>query len=119
MPPPFTIQLPPVGPNQLQTMGLDFGKFLPAGVTLTGTPTVTLSVSSGTDATPAARLTRAGAVGTISTADGGTGVTNAAVLFQVGTCVAKVVYIADVVCARSDGDVAEGSLWFPCDPAEV
>ena len=111
---PSANSLPPVGPSQEQTCALDFGRVLPPGVTLTGSPAVTITVSSGDDPNPQLRLTRAGSVGTAAKAIGGTGVTNAAVLFQVGTCLPGVDYIVDVVCGRSDADVAEASTRFSC-----
>ena len=113
---PYARTLPSVLPNQEQTVAIDFGEALPAGVTLTGMPIVTISLASGNDPNPQSRLLRAGAVGTAPKAIGGTGVTNAAVLFQVGTCVPGAIYIVDVVCARTDSDVAESSTRLSCIP---
>src|SRR5258708_39995046 len=73
---------PIVATLQARSLGIDFGLYLDAGVTLTGTPTLTLSVVSGVDATPAARLTTGPTVGTITTDNGGTGVASAAIKFQ-------------------------------------
>ena len=108
------VSMPSIGPSQEQTMGVDFGEVLPAGVTLTGTPLVTVTVSSGDDTSPSSRLLRAGIVGTAPKAIGGSGVVNAAVLFQVGTCVVDTIYVVDVVCDRTDADVAEASTRFTC-----
>ena len=109
--------LPPVGPAQEQTLALDFGQVLPAGIFLMSAPTVTLSVVSGADATPQSRLLQPGAVGTVPFLGGGTGVAGAAVLFQVGTCQPGAVYLADVSCLASNGDVAEAAARFACVPA--
>ncbi len=92
-------------------MAIDFGNFLPAGVTLTGTPTIALSVSYGTDAAPQSRLVGGPVVGT---ARDGTGIANTAIVFQIGSCVAGTIYVIDAYCLRSDGDTAEASAHFQC-----
>jgi hypothetical protein len=43
----------PKDPSEVDDRGLDFAALLESGETLMGTPTVTVSVLSGTDATPA------------------------------------------------------------------
>lgn len=109
--------LPPVGLNQVQTLTIDFGRFLPSGVTLTGTPTVVLTAIFGVDTTPQARVTGGPIVGTAPTSSGGTGIANVAIFFQVSTCVPGVEYVADIYCSRSDGDVVEASTRFQCNAA--
>ena len=106
---PFFGTFPPVTPLQKQTLSFDFGKFLPAGVTLTGTPTLTLTPIYGTDSNPASRITSGPTIGTVSIALGGSGVTSTGILFQLFGCPAGVTYIVETVCTRSDGDIAEGS----------
>lgn len=107
--------LPPVAPNQKQTMAIDFGQFLPSGVTLTGTPTVTLSTSFGSDPAADSRVVSGPSIGTVSAALNGSGVVNAAIIFQVANCLPGVNYIVESYCDRSDGDVAEASTRFPCN----
>lgn len=43
----------PKDPGEVDDRGLDFAALLESGETLTGTPTVTVTVLDGTDATPA------------------------------------------------------------------
>ncbi len=118
IPLPQVIYLPSVGPNQVQTIGVDFGNFLPAGVVLNGTApstlSVTLSALIGTDASPQSRIASGPTIGTISQANGGSGLANTAVLFQVSGCLPNVQYQADVVSHRSDGDTVEAYVRFNC-----
>jgi hypothetical protein len=83
--------------------GLTWDFKLPAGVTLTGTPTVTVTVyehSDGADATPQDRLVSA----QVGTALNGT--TNCAVIAKFGPPQPDVNYLFTVSCARSDSGVA-------------
>lgn len=95
-----------------QTVTFDAGLFLPPGVTLTGTPTVALTVaagSTGTDSNPQSRVTIAPEIGTAPAALGGSGVANAALLVQF-TLLGGVTYLVWLECARSDGtDIV--SIW--------
>jgi hypothetical protein len=94
--------------NQVQTLTFDFGRrYLPEGVTLQGTPTVTFAVVSGEDADFADRV-KSKSIGAAPPPKG-TGRDLCAVLIQVGGLVAGVTYMPKAVCNRSDGDVAE--LW--------
>lgn len=94
-------------PNQLQTLSFDFGRYLPGGCELIGTPEITLSVApiptNGTDTTPQDRLIRGPQISTVPTSEGGTGVTNAGILFQVSGFVPGVIYQIEASCSRSDG----------------
>ena len=110
--------LPSVASLQVQTCAIDFGVFLPSGVTLTGTPTVNLGVNSGSDASPQSRLSSPPSIGTVPTSRGGTGIPNTAVIFQISGCLNGVTYTVEVVCPRSDGDTAEAWTLLPCvDPS--
>jgi hypothetical protein len=111
---PFIGELPFVAPDQVQTIALDFGRFLPAGVMLTGLPELNVSVKSGTDSSPASRISAGPTIGTAAQAIGGTGRAQTAVLFQVAGCVAGATYIVEAVCPRSDGDTAEGYVYLHC-----
>ena len=96
-----------------QTITIDFGGFLPPGVTLVGTPQVSLGLHWGDDADPQSRITGGPSVGTASQSPG-TGVTDAAVLVQV-TGVGGNDYLAWAKCDRSDGsDQASGWLYVNC-----
>jgi len=108
------IIFPNIGPNQAQTMGVDFGKFLPSGVTLTGTPTINVTALNGLDASPNSRISGGPSVGTISTANNGTGNTNTSVLYQISGCTPGETYQLDIYCTRSDGDRAESFVRFSC-----
>lgn len=107
---PQSRTLPPIDAGVPQTIGLDFGRFLPAGVTLTGTPTVAISVVAGTDPTPESRLTSAPAIGTAPVAQNGTGVSNATIFQQI-TPLGGVVYLIWAKCPRSDGS-GLASDWY-------
>jgi hypothetical protein len=111
---PAIAALPAVGVNQAQTMGVDFGNFLPPGVTLVGTPTVKLTTSFGNDPNPQSRISAGPVVGTISPALNGTGLANTSIIWQVEGCLPDVFYIVELSCARSDPDIAEASTRFPC-----
>ncbi len=111
---PFVIDLPVVAPAQVQTCAVDFGYFLPPGVRLHGVPVLSMSVRIGTDATPSSRINSGPIVGTVSTALGGTGLANTAILFQVHNCLDGVTYLIELYCDRSDGDVAEGWVRLAC-----
>jgi len=114
-PMPKLNDLPSIAPTQVQTCAIDFGNFLPSGVTLTGTPTIRITLRSGTDASPQSRLVGGPTVGTAAAAIGGTGIANAAILFQIGGCVGGAVYTIETYCTRSDSDVAEGWTRLTCD----
>jgi len=112
---PFFGNFPPVAPLQKQTLSMDFGKFLPSGVHLIGTPELTLSVRFGTDLAPNSHVTSGPTIGTVPTNLNGTGVTDAAIIFQVLGLIAGAQYTVEVVCNRSDGDIVEGSAGLPCN----
>ena len=107
------IVFPQIGPNQIQSMGVDFGQLLPANVTLTGTPTVTVTAVIGTDASAASRVTTTPIINTIPIPNGGTGIVNAAITWQVGGVVSGVTYQADVYCYTTSGDRVETFVRFP------
>lgn len=111
---PFFGQFPSVAPNQKQTISLDFGNFLPSGVTLTGTPTLNWIVKFGSDPTPTSHVTAGPIVGTISPTVGGSGIADTAILFQILGLLPGVTYIVEILCNRSDGDIAEGSAVLSC-----
>lgn len=88
-----------------ETVTFDYGILLAAGVVLTGAPTLTCDVYSGTDPAPSSRLLGAAAF----VASPNSGASNAAVAQLVGTMVAGVTYRLQCVCATSDGQNL--SLW--------
>ena len=91
---------------QAQTVWIDFGSFLPPGVALSGTPTVTVSVyqySAAQDASPASRLTEGPAIGTALANVGGTAHPNTTIFFQLSDLLANVTYLLTYSCARNDG----------------
>ena len=108
------ITFPQIGPNQQQTMGVDFGQFLNSGVTLTGTPTVTISAIVGTDAAASSRIITTPTIGSIPTVSGGTGLASTAVTWQVGGCLSGVTYQADIYCYTATGDRVETFVRFAC-----
>lgn len=99
---------------QKQTLGVDFGLFLPPGVTLTGTPTVSISVTQGVDPNAAERLLASPTIGTIQPGQNGTGVIDVSLLQQVGTCLGGVDYLLVFSCDRSDGDNVVAWAHLPC-----
>lgn len=99
--------------TEAQTLTIDFGPRLGAGVILTGTPTVTLTVMNGTDDTPQSRLHGDPQIG-VAPLPNGTGIANASVLFQVINCVAGVTYGVSSYCADSSGDTPEIDTSFLC-----
>lgn len=105
--------LPAIAPNQIQTIAVDFGRWLlPLGVTLTGTPTVNVTLDFGSDPNPQARVVRSPVIGTVAQLSGGTAVPNTAVIFQIGGCLPSNIYVFEIVCLRTDSDVAEA--WTTC-----
>jgi hypothetical protein len=109
--------LPAVAPSQVQTCALDFGFVpLPPGVILTGTPVLTLSVKIGTDTIPQSRITNGPFIGTQPVVLGGSGITNNAIIFQIGNCQPWVTYIIEGKCSLTDGDMIEGWCYFQCVP---
>lgn len=96
-----------------QTLTIDFGLRLPAGVQLTGTPTVTLTTLDGTDSTPQARLSAGPSIGTAPPPNG-SGVFEAAILFQVANCVAGTLYGVSAYCLSTAGDIPEADTSFLC-----
>lgn len=106
---PYGDDLPDVLVGQGQTLGFDFGFFLPAGVTLTGTPTVVATVMDGTDPTPDSEFAGAAAIGTIAVADGGSGKANTAIKRRFVPVLSPVHYLLQATCLRSDGDTAKMS----------
>lgn len=111
---PAVGQFPTIAPKQKQTMGFDFGNFLPAGASLTGTPTLVVTAKYGTDSSAQSRVSSGPSIGTISALNGGTGIENAAIIFQMFGCLSGVDYTLEVVCTRTDGDIAEGWGILPC-----
>jgi hypothetical protein len=111
---PAANQLPPIAPNQVQTVTCDFGAFLPDGVVLTGTPTFTvLEDIAGIDPNPSGILSGTPYIGT-APLPMGSNVPNVAVLQQTSKGVAGAIYLIEVICPRSDGDSAEGYFRLPC-----
>ena len=98
-------------------MGVDFGGYLRQGSTLTSAPTLVASVSLGTDPSPQSRIIGGPTIGTIPSNEGGTGLANTAILWQIDQCLAGVTYVIDIYCPSSDGDVVEASTRFSCVPA--
>ncbi len=85
------------------TISADFGFYLPAGVTLSGTPQVeAIAVLSGTDPDPESRITGGPSIGTVPVAQKGSGAADAAVLVQL-TALGAVEYFIWLTCGRSDG----------------
>ena len=97
------------GDGKRQTLGFDFGRFLPAGVTLVTNPTVEIHVIEGDDPSPSDRLIGAAVIGTIPLAERGSGKSNTAILQQVGNFPGTVEYVIAAACERSDGDTA--NMW--------
>lgn len=109
--------LPAIAPEQAQTIAIDFGKLLPSGVTLTGTPTLNVSTAAAGaahDPSPASRVSVGPMIGAVPVALGGTSFANAAVLAQFSNCIPNAVYVIEVVCQRSDGDKVEAYVHMPC-----
>lgn len=104
-------------PHQRKTMGIDFGKYVTAGITLTSTPILLLSTSFGSDPNPQSRVIGGPTINTLDPGVGGTGLHNTGVAWQVDQCLPGVTYVADVYCPSSDGDVVEASVRFSCVPA--
>lgn len=112
---PAANQLPSVAPAQVQTVTCDFGFFLPSGVTLTGTPTVTvISDIAGVDPSPSHILSGSPTIGT-APPPLGSNVANAAVLQRIASGLDGAIYLLEVTCSRTDGDVAEGYFRLPCE----
>lgn len=99
---------------QNQTVTFDFGAgtYLPEGVTLIGTPTISVSVLWGEDADPASRITGGPTIGT-APAPIGSGRTDTAILVQFSNCPGPLAYLVQVVCQRSDGDKAPMDAVLP------
>jgi hypothetical protein len=94
---------PAMLPHEVRPMTVDFAGVLPAGVTLSGTPTVTMSVAVGTDADPQSHVSGTPAIATVTGA-------NKAVSFTLASLVPGVEYVVDVYFPRSDAPaVAEAS----------
>lgn len=105
----------PVAPSQVQTCAIDFGNFLPSGVTLSGTPSLNVTVSKGYSSDPNNIINGSPTIGSVSADEGGTGLNNTAVLFQVKGCEAGLIYTIEVTCARSDNsDIVEGWTHLTC-----
>ncbi|HWA30023.1 MAG TPA: hypothetical protein VG867_02940 [Rhizomicrobium sp.] len=85
---------------QVQDLTWDFE--LPSGVTLTGTPVVTVTADNDDD--PQSHV-QSIAIGTAAYKDGRTGQADAAIIARVGP-VDAAVYTFTVSCARSDGQTA-------------
>lgn len=105
---------PAVGPNQIQTIGLDFGSWLSGADILTGSPTVNVTVKFGSDSSPQSRIISGPSLGTVPVSQGGTGISNAAIVFQFGNCIVGVQYIIDAFCDVSNGDRVEASTIIAC-----
>lgn len=89
---------------QVQTLVADFGNYLPLGVTLTGTPTVTIAVAADSGTPDPSAATRAAGPPYVVTPTQGTAVPNTGIALQVRQMVAGVKYLLTWSCARSDGD---------------
>lgn len=98
---------------EAQTLTIDFGSRLPAGVTLTGVPTVVLSSMDGSDSNPQSRIVGSPVIG-VAPPPNGTGVANAAVLFQVANCVAGTLYGVKCYCQATSGDTPDADTTFLC-----
>jgi hypothetical protein len=95
---------PPIDAGRKQTITLDFGDFLPAGVTLAGTPAVGGSMVSGPDVNPASRITSGPTIGPAPSAEDVSGAASAAILVQLQPmAAANNEYLVWGYCARSDG----------------
>lgn len=97
--------------GQTEVLWVDWGLDLSPGVTLApnATPDVTVTVTQGKDDNPQSHVLTTPYVGTVPTQDKGTGLTNAAVLFEFGELIGGVKYLIEVTCLRSDGTTA--SAW--------
>jgi hypothetical protein len=95
---------PLVATLQKQTLAVDFGSVIPTGAFLNGTPTLTVTTDNGVDATPSSRLTSGPTIGTLSVADGGTGIANAALFFQLSALVLGASYLLVYSCNVNNGD---------------
>ena len=98
-------QFSPIDSNEVVTLTSDFSADLQSGEILTGTPTFTLLVASGTDATPAARL------------NGAPQISGVYVLQSVKTCVSGTNYYALAICSTSAGRVLTQGGRLDCVPA--
>ena len=100
---------------QVQTLTFDVGSgfYLPPGVTLVGTPTVTITDEACLDPSPSSRLLDGPVVG-FAPKPKGSGRPNTAILQQVGNCFPGAFYLLVASCPRSDGDVAEIWNHLPC-----
>jgi len=95
---------PIVAEVQAKTLAVDFGLYLNTGVTLVGPADVAISVVSGEDATPQARLTSGPDIDTLSEADHGTGIVDAALFFQLSDLQPGTKYLLVYTCLASNGD---------------
>lgn len=114
---PFVRDNPPVSVGQKQTIAIDFGQFLPAGVTLIGTPDEDVTVyafSPEDDVEPGDIVAAGPQVGTAPIGIGGTGLTDTAILLEIECPTAGVIYDIRLSCGRSDGaDTVVGTIRQP------
>ena len=107
-----TQDLPPIDSTiQEEPIAFDFQPYLPPGVTLTGTPTVLMTVAADSDVADADvgdRILGSPVKGKVDPPHGA-GIDDTAVIVLIGQCVAGVTYLLHCHCRRSDGGNA--SLW--------
>jgi hypothetical protein len=107
--PPFGPAAPnftDLGTNEKKTVAWRFAaansSYLPSGVTLTGTPAITVTDAAGIDSNASNIL-----IGSPSITTYGSDPASTVVLQQVGHGVDGADYLFDVVVGQSDGDTAE------------
>lgn len=98
-------QFDPIAPEETVTLTLDFALDLEAGETLTGPASVSISVASGTDSTPASRL------------NGALNISGTYVMQSVFGCVAGVNYNVVGSCKTSLNRVLAVGGRLDCIPA--
>jgi hypothetical protein len=108
---------PAIDTYNTKTLAADYGEYLPSGVQLTGTPNVSLSVSSGRDPAPQDRIVFGPLITTAPVSEGGSGLPNTAVEFQIQPSPANgsIVYIVTFSnLMRTDGtDIESGYCRLP------
>lgn len=112
-----------IAPEQIEPIPFDVGDYLPPGVTLTGTPTITCWQSGAwktgaIDASAAARLVGSATIVTVAKPDG-SGRTSCAATRNFSLGVDGVTYTMKMVCARTDGGTAELHVNMRCVAAPV
>lgn len=111
---PLKVNLPPVLAGSVHTFGVDFGNLMALGDQLEYLLTVTVFAEWGSDPGAQGRLLGIPQIGTIAMQYGGTGIRNAAVVFQVGNCVAGVNYVVSILAPTQSGNVLDAAIRFEC-----